>query len=285
MPGHVMTPIRQRHNVTTSGQGTRPMLFAHGFGCDQNMWRFIRPEFERDYRTIAFDYVGHGQSDRAAYDPHRYADLNGYADDVLAICRDLDLRDVVFVGHSVSAVVGILAAVREPQRFRRLVLIGPSPRYLDDDACGYVGGFTRAAIDELLDFLDANHLGWSAAMAPVIMANADRPELGAELANSFCRTDPDVAKQFARVTFLSDNRDDLAKLTVPSLILQCARDVIAPACVGEYVHRALPGSELAVLDATGHCPHLSAPAETAAAIRRFLAQDPPPEGPPRADAD
>jgi sigma-B regulation protein RsbQ len=272
MSDHVMSTILERHHVNVTGRGTRPMLFAHGFGCDQNMWRLIRPEFERDYRTIAFDYLGHGKSDRAAYDPHRYADLTGYADDVLAICHDLDLRDVVFVGHSVSAVIGILAAVREPDRFARLILIGPSPRYVDDG--DYVGGFTRAAIDELLDFLDANHLGWSSAMAPVIMGNAERPELSAELANSFCRTDPDVAKQFARVTFLSDNRQDLPKLTVPSLILQCARDVIAPTCVGQYVHRALANSELAMLDATGHCPHLSAPGETIAAIRRFLVADP-----------
>ena len=245
------------------------MVLAHGFGCDQNMWRFIAPAFEDDFRVIRFDYLGHGRSDRSAYDPARYATLNGYAEDLLEIGAALDLTDAVLVGHSVSAVIGLLAAAKAPERFGRLVLIGPSPRYVDDGE--YVGGFTREQIDELLDFLDSNHLGWSSAMAPVIMGNPDRPELAAELANSFCRTDPEVAKQFARVTFLSDNRTDLARSNVKSLILQCRHDVIAPVCVGEYVHRRLPGSELVVLDTTGHCPHLSAPAETIAAIKAFLA--------------
>jgi sigma-B regulation protein RsbQ len=245
------------------------MLFAHGFGCDQNMWRLITPAFENDYRIVLFDYVGHGQSDLSAYDRGKYSSLDGFADDVLEISDELGLRDVIFVGHSVSAVIGIAAAIREPRRFKSLVLVGPSPCYINQD--DYVGGFTRASIDELLDFLDSNHLGWSSAMAPAIMGNPDRPELGAELANSFCRTDPEVARQFARVTFLSDSRADLPKLTIPSLILQCSQDVIAPTCVGEYVNRNLPGSRMTVLNATGHCPHLSAPAETIAAIKEFLA--------------
>jgi sigma-B regulation protein RsbQ len=263
--------VLTRHNVNISGRGSTPMLFAHGFGCDQNMWRSITPAFADDYKIVLFDYVGHGRSDFSAYDPRKYNSLDGYADDVLAICDELDLQDVVFVGHSVSSVIGIAAAIREPQRFSRMVLVGPSPCYINEG--DYVGGFTRASIDELLDFLDSNHLGWSSAMAPVIMGNADRPELGAELANSFCRTDPQVAKQFARVTFLSDTRSDLPKLTVPSLILQCSNDVIAPTCVGEFVHRHLPGSRMTVLNATGHCPHLSAPAETVAAMKAFLAND------------
>lgn len=260
--------ILQRYNVNIRGRGRVPMLFAHGFGCDQNMWRLVTPAFEEDYKVILFDYLGHGQSDVSAYDARKYDTLNGYADDLLQICEALDLRDVILVGHSVSASIGILAALRQPQRFQKLILVGPSPCYIDEG--DYVGGFTRASIEELLQFLDSNHLGWSSAMAPAIMGNPDRPELGAELANSFCRTNPDVARQFARVTFLSDTRADLPRLTIPSLILQCSQDVIAPTCVGDYVHRHLRGSRLALLDATGHCPHLSAPAQTIAAIKEFL---------------
>jgi sigma-B regulation protein RsbQ len=258
----------RRHNVKVTGCGTIPMVFAHGFGCDQNMWRSVTSAFENDYKVVLFDYVGHGRSDFSAYDRQKYNSLGGYAEDVLEICRDLDVQNIIFVGHSVSAAIGIAAAIKEPARFKNLILIGPSPCYINEG--DYTGGFTRKSIDELLDFLDSNHLGWSSAMAPAIMGNADRPELGTELANSFCRTDPEVAKQFARVTFLSDSRADLPKLTVPSLILQCSQDIIAPTCVGEYVHRLVPGSQLALLKATGHCPHLSAPAETIAAIKRFL---------------
>ncbi len=262
--------VRERNNVVCSGPvGATPMLFAHGFGCDQNMWRYVAPAFEDDYRVVLFDHVGSGESDPSAYDPRKYDSLEGYADDVLEICRELEFYDVVFVGHSVSAMIGVLAAAGEPQRFSRLVLVGPSPRYLDDD--GYVGGFARADINGLLESLDSNYLGWSAQMAPVIMGNADRPALGEELTNSFCRTDPAVAKQFARVTFLSDNRADLAGVDVPALVLQAREDVIAPMEVGEYVARELPRGELVVLDATGHCPNLSAPAETTAAIKSFLA--------------
>jgi sigma-B regulation protein RsbQ len=244
------------------------MIFAHGFGCDQNMWRHVWPAFADDHRIVLFDHVGLGGSDVSAYDRDRYSSLNGYAADVLEICEELDLRDVVFVGHSVSAMIGVLAAVREPERFGALILVGPSPRYIDDD--GYTGGFTRADIDELLASLDSNYLGWSSAMAPVIVGNPDRPELGEELTNSFCRADPEIARHFAHVTFLSDNRADLGRVRTPALVLQCAQDVIAPQAVGDYVHRSLPGSELVLLDATGHCPNLSAPQETIAAIRTYL---------------
>jgi sigma-B regulation protein RsbQ len=244
------------------------MLFAHGFGCDQNMWRDVAPAFATDHRVVLFDHVGAGNADPAAWDPERYASLDGYARDVLEICAALELDDVVFVGHSVSAMIGVLAAGREPDRFAKLVLVGPSPRYIDDD--GYVGGFAREDIDELLESLDSNFLGWSSAMAPVIMGNPDRPELGEDLTNSFCRTDPEMAKHFARVTFLSDNRADLAAVRAPALVLQCADDVIAPRPVGEFVHAQLPDSRLVLMEATGHCPNLSAPAETIAAIRGFL---------------
>ena len=258
----------QRNAVTVTGKPTgQPMMFAHGYGCDQNMWRFVAPAFADDYRIVLFDHVGNGKSDLASYGD-KYAALDGYADDILEIIHEYDLWDVILVGHSVAAMMGVLAAVREPERFARLVLIGPSPRYIDDD--GYVGGFVRPDIDEMLESLDSNYLGWSSAMAPVIMGNPDRPELGTELTNSFCRTDPEIASRFARVTFLSDNRDDLPKLRTPALILQCSEDVIAPSAVGDYVHRNLPQSTLVQLNATGHCPNLSAPAETIEAIKAYL---------------
>jgi sigma-B regulation protein RsbQ len=244
------------------------MVFAHGFGCDQHMWRFVAPRFEDSHRVITFDHVGAGASDLAAYDVEKYSSLSGYATDVLEICEALDLRDVVFVGHSVSAMIGMLAERRQPDRFGALIMVGPSPRYIDDD--GYVGGFSEADIAELLDSLDSNYLGWSSAMAPVIMGNPERPELGEELTESFCRTDPDLARRFAAVTFLSDNRADLPGVTTPTLVLQCSEDVIAPPVVGDYVHRSVPGSTLVTLRATGHCPNLSAPAETGDAIAAFL---------------
>ncbi len=259
----------QRNAVRISGRPAgAPMVFAHGFGCDQNMWRFVAPAFEDTHRVVLFDHVGAGGSDLSAYDPGRYASLDGYADDVLEIMEEHDLTGAYFVGHSVSAMIGVLAAIREPERFAGLVLVGPSPRYIDDQE--YVGGFDRTDIEEMLESLDSNYLGWSSAMAPVIMGNGDRPELGAELTNSFCRTDPRIARDFARVTFLSDNRDDLARVTTPALVLQCSDDAIAPTAVGRYVHRNLPDSRLVLLEATGHCPHLSAPAETVEAIRSFV---------------
>jgi sigma-B regulation protein RsbQ len=261
--------VLTRNNVTLSGQaGGQPMVFAHGYGCDQNMWRLVAPAFADEYRTVLFDFVGAGGSDLSAYDPDRYASLRGYADDVLDVLAALDLRDVIFVGHSVSAMIGVLAARTEPDRFAALVLVGPSPRYIDDES--YAGGFTEADIEDLLTSLDRNYLGWSSTMAPVIMANGDRPELGAELTASFCRTDPEIAKRFARATFLSDNRADLAGVTLPTLVLQCSDDPIAPEVVGEYVHDHIAGSTLVRLRATGHCPNLSAPDETTAAIAAFV---------------
>lgn len=260
--------ILTRNNVTVSGAGSQPLLFAHGFGCDQHMWRFVTPAFEERYRVVLFDHVGAGGSDLAAYDAEKYATLQGYTDDVLELCAALDLHDVIFVGHSVSAMIGVLAAIAEPARFARLVLVGPSPRYITEG--DYVGGFTREDIGGLLDMLDSNYLGWSRAMAPVIMSNPEQPELATELTESFCRTDPAIARQFAHVTFLSDNRADLPRVRTPALILQCSQDVIAPPEVGAYVQCHLAGSRLVTLQATGHCPHLSAPAETIAAIQQFL---------------
>ena len=270
--GFVGVDVMVRNNVNISGNPAgKPIMFAHGFGCDQNMWRYVAPAFEDRYRVVLFDYVGAGKSDITAYDEERYARLNGYATDVLEICRALELRDVVFVGHSVSAMIGVLAAREEPERFSALVLIGPSPRYIDDGQ--YRGGFSRSDIDALLAALESNYLGWSSTMAPLIMGNPERPELGAELTASFCQADPEIQKRFARVTFLSDNRKDLADVRTPALILQCSEDVIAPEAVGWYVHQRLPDSRLVQLAATGHCPNLSAPEETVQAIAAFLDGD------------
>ncbi len=245
------------------------MVFAHGFGCDQNMWRSVEPAFRSQYRTILFDHVGAGRSDPAAWDADKYRSLDGYATDVIEILTELALRASIFVGHSVSAMIGVLAAIRRPDLFSHLILVGPSPCYINSG--DYTGGFNREDIEGLLEVLDSNYLGWSSTMAPVIMANPERPELGQELTESFCRTDPAIARHFARATFLSDNRADLALLRTPALILQCSEDPIAPTVVGEYVHRALPNSRFVQMKATGHCPNLSAPEETTAAIKGYLA--------------
>jgi sigma-B regulation protein RsbQ len=265
----VAVDVRNRHRVVITGPDGGPLLLlAHGFGCDQHMWRLVEPILARTCRVVRFDFVGAGGSDAPDWSAERYSTLDGYARDVADICRELDLRDVVFVGHSVSAMIGVLAAGLEPDRFGAMAMVTPSPCYIDDG--DYRGGFSRADIDELLESLESNYLGWSAAMAPVIMGNPDRPELGQELTNSFCRMDPRIAQVFARATFLSDSRADLSTVAVPTLILQCAHDAIAPPEVGAYVHGNIPGSRLVTLAATGHCPQLSAPAETAAAILSFV---------------
>jgi sigma-B regulation protein RsbQ len=262
-----------RNNVKVTGRGRRTILFAHGFGCDQHMWRFVAPAFEGNYRVVTFDYVGCGQSDLAAYDASRYASLDGYVQDVLDVCHALDLRDVVFAGHSVSSIVGILAANREPGLFSQLILIGPSPRYINDPP-DYIGGFERSDIEGLLETMETNYIGWANFLAPAIMKNPDRPELSQELEASFCSTDPVIARRFAEATFFSDNRKDLPGTRVPSLIMQCSDDIIAPLPVGDYLHRMLPGSTLRVLRATGHCPHLSHPDETIAVMREYLEEHP-----------
>lgn len=243
-------------------------MFAHGFGCDQHMWEPVAANFRDSFRTVLFDYVGAGRSDLSAYDRDKYATLDGYAEDVVEIGRALDLSDAVFVGHSVSAIIGALASLKAPGMFSELVMVGPSPCYIDGP--DYRGGFSREQVDELLEFLSDNHLGWSAAMAPMIMGNPDRPELGQALENSFCRTDPEIARDFARATFLSDNRDDLERIKVRTLVLQCSNDIIAPEEVGQFVHSKVAGSEYRLLDASGHCPNLSAPDEVTTAIRAFV---------------
>lgn len=244
------------------------MIFAHGFGCDQNMWRYITPAFEKEYRIILFDYVGAGKSDISSYNPERYSSLQGYARDVLDICEELQLSDIIFVGHSVSSMIGLLAAVEKPQYFSNIIMVGPSPCYINDDT--YVGGFERKDIEGLLETMENNYIGWANFLAPNIMGNKERPELGEELAESFCSTDPNIASQFAKATFFSDNRQDLPKLTVPSLLLQCSEDIIAPGAVGDFVHRNLPQSTLKIMKAKGHCPHLSEPDETILLVKDYL---------------
>jgi sigma-B regulation protein RsbQ len=261
-----------RNHVQVSGNGRQPMLFAHGFGCDQNMWRFVAPDFEEDYKIVLFDYVGSGKSDLRAYRPERYGSLEGYARDVLEICEALDLSDIIFVGHSVSSMIGVLAAIEQPQRFSRLVMLGPSPCYLND--ADYVGGFERADIAGLLDTMERNYIGWAHFLAPVVMKNGEREELTRELEQSFCSTDPEIARRFAEATFLADNRADVPKVGVPSLILQCSDDAIAPLPVGEYLHQNLRDSTLRVMSATGHCPHMSHPDETIQLMREYLADVP-----------
>lgn len=260
--------VLERHRVRVSGTGSQTLLFVHGFGCDQHMWRLVAPAFEAEYRVVLLDLVGAGGSDLTAYDPARYSTLDAHAEDVREVLHALDARDVVFVGHSVSAIIGVLAAAQEPARFAYLVLVAPSPRYLNDSS--YHGGFEPGDIEELLEAMDTNYLGWSATFAPVVMRHPDQPELAAGLANSFCRTDPAIARHFAGVTFRGDNRADLRRVRTPSLIVQSAHDLLAPLAVGTYLHEHLAGSQLVVLNTSGHCPHVSAPQLTIAALRAYL---------------
>jgi sigma-B regulation protein RsbQ len=263
--------IEKRNSVRVGGHGDITMFFSHGFGCDKNMWRLLEPLYAERYCTVAFDHVGSGTSDLSAYDPAKYASLQGYADDLLELVDELGTDRNIFVGHSVSAMIGMLADLKQPGRFSAHLMIGPSACYINDG--DYVGGFTRSDIDSLLEALESNYLGWSSTMAPAIIGAPDQPELAVELTNSFCRTDPEIAKQFARVTFLSDNRADLPNLKTPTLIVQCNDDIIAPLSVGEFLHRNLPRSTLSVIDNVGHCPHLSAPAACSIAMDEFLAKE------------
>ncbi len=265
-----MSQVQSRNNVRISGNGPATMVFAHGFGCDQTMWRFLAPAYEKRFRTISFDLVGSGGSDLTAYRRDKYGTLHGYADDLLEIIDEFAAGPVVFVGHSVSTMIGMLATIKAPHKFSAQIMVGPSPCYIDDG--DYVGGFKREDIDELLETMEANYLGWSSNLAPAIMGAPDRPELRAELTDSFCRNDPDIAKHFARVTFLSDHRKDVPLSTVPALILQCSDDMVAPLSVGEFLHRQLPTSTLHIIENVGHCPHMSAPTESSRAIDNFLTQ-------------
>ena len=261
--------LRRNHVHVTGPENAPPILLAHGFGCDQTMWRYVAPDLARDHRVVTFDYVGSGRSDTSSYDPARYGSLRGYARDVLDIVEALGLHEVSFVGHSVSSMVGLLAAEEAPERFARLALVGPSPCYVDDPP--YRGGFSRADIDGLLDLMDRNFMGWVGMLAPTVARAADHPEVSAELSQSFCSTDPLFLRRFAEVTFLADNRADLRRVAHPTLVMQCSEDAIAPEEVGLYCAREIPRATYRKLRATGHCPHMSDPAETLAVLREFLA--------------
>lgn len=269
MPSLSSAAVLNRNNVQVLGNPEgRPLLFVHGFGCSQEMWRHVTPRFVEDYQVVLLDQVGSGQSDLSAFEPGKYDSLHGYADDLLEVVQSLDLTNAIVVGHSVGSMIAVLAATRDASRLGALVLVGPSPRYVNTD--DYVGGFGQAAMDSMLDSLDADYLGWSSTMAPVVMGNADQPELTAELADSFCRYDPAIARHFARVMFLSDNRRDLSRVALPTLVVQCTDDAISPVAVGEYVHEAIPGSKYVLMSATGHCPNLSHPDELADRIQEFV---------------
>jgi sigma-B regulation protein RsbQ len=263
--------VRTRNNVTVTGHGNATMVFAHGFGCDQTMWRLLTPAFQDRFRIVAFDHVGSGASDLSAYDRDKYGTLHGYAADLLEIIDAFAEGPVIFVGHSVSTMIGLLATIQAPERFAAQVMVGPSPCYINDG--DYVGGFARSDIDELLDTMDSNYLGWSSNLAPVIMGAQDQPQLTAELTSSFCRNDPEIARHFAKVTFLSDHRADVPKSSTPALILQCSDDLIAPRTVGDYLHRHLPRSTVHIIDNVGHCPHMSAPSASSRAIDEFLSKN------------
>lgn len=244
------------------------MLFAHGFGCDQTMWRYVKPAFEDDFRVIVFDYMGAGKSDPAAYSENRYSTLNGYAEDVLEICEALDLQDVIFVGHSVSSMIGLLAAIKQPDHFSELILIAPSPRYINET--GYVGGYEKSDVDQIINMIDKDYSGWANDVAPMVMKNPERPDLSDELARSFLSIKPDIARSFLIATFFSDNRKELLNLRKPSLIIQCEDDRVVPLEVGDYIHAHLEKSTLKILKASGHYPHLSHPQETIRAMKEYL---------------
>ena len=260
--------LQHRNNVTVLGDGPSTLILSHGFGCDQSMWNYLYPHFTGRFRVVMLDLVGAGRSDLSAYDPQKYSSLAGYAHDLNEIIDEYAKGPVILVGHSVSAMIGVIADRQLPDRIAAHVMIGPSPCYIDSD--DYVGGFKLEDIHSLLDTLDSNYLGWSSTMAPVIMGAPGQPDLSEELTNSFCRTEPEIAKQFARTTFMSDNRKDVAGLTTPTLILQSTDDLIAPVAVGEYLRAVIPNSRYCLVDNVGHCPHMSAPGACSIAMDDFL---------------
>lgn len=265
--------IVERNHVRQLGDRGPVLLYAHGFGCNQDMWRFVTPAFASTHRQVLFDYVGSGRSDLSAFDPRRYADLGGYAQDVLEVCDALGLTEgVTFVGHSVSCSVGLLASIARPALFDRLVLIGPSPCFLNHPP-DYLGGFEREDLEGLLALMDQNYMGWAQYLGPVVAGDSGQGEVAAALTDSFCSTDPVCAKVFARATFFADNRADLPRVSRPALILQSRRDSLAPMAVGEYMQAHLRGSRLHVLDVAGHCAHLSNPGLVVEAMQGFLPHD------------
>ena len=260
--------VLKRNNVTVLGEGEKALLFAHGFGCDQNAWKYIKNAFASDYKLILFDYVGAGNSDLAYYDQEKYASLYGYVNDLLEICDTLALKNYIFIGHSVSCMIGALASIKRPDLFEKLIMIGPSPRYINNEE--YNGGFDQDTIDSLMEVMEEDYISWARSLAPQIMNTDNGDQLADELTDSFCSIDPEIAKQFAKVTFLADNRKDLPLIPVPSLTIQCSDDMIAPMAVGQYINKHTLNNALVVIEAHGHCPHMSHPAETIAAIKLFI---------------
>jgi sigma-B regulation protein RsbQ len=260
--------MKNRNNISVTGRGERTIVFAHGFGCDKSMWRQLTPAFEKDHKVVTFDLTGAGDSDLSAYDFGRYADLQAHAEDVLRICDELSLEDVILVGHSISATIAVLAANAQPERFRALVLVAPTPSFMND--ADYRGGFSREDIEGLTEMIDANYLGWSQQMAPTIAGQAPGEPAADDLTQSFCRTDPRIAQHFARVTFYADCREDMKRLSTPSLILHCDDDPLVPMEVGDWMQANIPGSRLEILTVSGHCPHMTAPEQTIQAMRRYL---------------
>ncbi len=261
--------IVRRFNVQVRGEGSQTLVFAHGFGCDQRMWRFVAPQFEATHRVVLFDLVGSGRSDPAAYDDTRHGSLQGYADDVIDMLDALGEERVDFVGHSASSVIGMLACIARPERFRRLMMVAPSPRFLNDPPA-YHGGFERADLEGLFDLMEANHFGFANFLAPLAMGAQSPPEATAELEAGLCALDPRTARRFARLVFLVDCREQLPRVAVPSMILQCLHDSIAPREVGQFMHRAMPRSTLVELDAAGHLPHVTHPEHTTRILRQYL---------------
>lgn len=260
--------ILVRNHVNVFGEGTKTIVFAHGFGCDQSVWRDVAPAFCKDYRVVLFDYVGSGNSDKEAYSIERYESLRGYSQDIIDICDAMDLKNIAFVGHSVSGMIGALASIERPDLMEQMIMIGPSPYYLNEP--GYSGGFDKTDVDALLDMMEINFREWAKYLAPVAMGEAAEPDMTKSFENTLCSNDPNIARKFAEVTFTSDSRDVLGEVKTPTLILQTQYDAIAPVEVGQYIHANIPSSELVLMEATGHNPHISYPEETVACISAYL---------------
>ncbi len=264
-----MQAILKRNNVSVIGKGPQTLVFAHGFGCDQNMWRFITPDFIEQYQLVLFDYMGSGKSDIDGYDLRKYSSLDGYADDIIDICHALDLQDVIAIGHSVSATITTLAALKEPKLFSRLIHVSPSPCFLNDPP-SYMGGFELSDLEELLSLMDKNYIGWASYLAPIVIGRQASDILTGELSDSFCSTDPVITKNFARATFLSDHRKEFAKTPIPALVIQSQKDNLASTDVGYFLHKTIPESMISVIESEGHCPHMTHPDLVVAAIKNYL---------------
>ncbi|WP_025143776.1 alpha/beta fold hydrolase [Pedobacter jeongneungensis] len=263
-----MHPILIRNNVKILGEGSQVIMLAHGFGCAQSSWKYITDAFLEDYKVILFDYVGSGDSDLSQYDKRKYATLEGYACDVIDIIETLELSNVIFIGHSVSSMIGMIAALQLPEAFKKLIFIGPSPRYLNDR--DYIGGFNIGDLETIFEHIAEDYVGWSKQLAPVVMDTPSKPELSDFLQECFEATDPSVALAFAMATFKADYRDKLKDLEVPSLTLQSSNDIMAPLSAGEFIYKNTPENFLVVMKATGHFPHISAPEETIKEIKEFI---------------